>query len=413
MKSERIIKSLFVAVIALLAILCTIPAFAAETGDITIHLEHMDCEFQMHGEIELGKNTITPDDTYSPCYEFDAEKTGYYLISNFTNEYSSLYPWFAESYNGSEASGFADSLDSYNAKTELYKQLYYLEQGTHLLAVDVNYEALPSSEITIEYFGDEIAEVEYDETRLNFIIGENVSYEDDSVHLNLYPVITMTNGNVFNGESDYNCIIECSFDSAIKKGENNVTLHLPGLKHKTTAYVYEISDIIESIEFSNTEKCTEIYEYYNLRYGYHTPVKHGESIKITYTDGSTETVTANEENSGNYSIFITLPCKVKSYIYFDYMKYSDGSVYFIGSIADKEFIKEKCTPKEVALNNNIDYFKSNVEEIVTDLIADLYEIWFNTVGNSAEGTMVYTINRIVSFNKEIVKEFSTLVNYYI
>ena len=130
-------------------------------------------------------------------------------------------------------------------------------------------------------------------------------------------------------------------------------------------------------------------------------------------DGSVETVTANEENSGNNFIFITLPCKVKSYIYFDYTQYSDGSVYFIGYIADKEFIKEKCTPKEVALNNNMDYFKSNAEKIVTDFIADLYEIWFNTLGNSTEGTMVYTINRIVSFNKEIVEEFSMLVNYYI
>ena len=361
--------------IATLFSLCVTGASALQTGDTVTWIdEYYEEEMTLpyKGFVQEGDTDFEEvAEDYYCCYEFEATKDGYYKISSPD---CVLNSYFAETYTDTTAKNYKDNIYiGYESDDGCYydSRIYYLEKGLHLLVAQFYSGCDFDTDLTIEYYADTISEVKYDEELLDSVIDGF-----DDVYVNEYENVITIYSNIeitFSKSGDETTItrgwFECAYDGEIVKGENNVTLVLPGYEKETTITFYDESDFVESIECANANDYLDAIIYYTgYNYGYAD--LDGLQITVNFTDGTKETVVYDSDSE-------------------NYVKFPNGKFYWIEAFITvdervdigtnkltlfvslawdgKNHVIAECNVTEASFAENFAFFKAEMVDIMEDL----------------------------------------------
>ncbi len=334
---------LVVTVIAILSLMAT-SAYAYEIGDtVTWQYECGEGEtgeacYVYAGEFKEGMNNVERSNE-DRVYKFEAKESGYYFIS----ECGGIF--FEEKSENGKLSGFEEIQYMTDDEGDI-GSIVYLEKGTHFALLYLEY----GTTIKIEYYGT-IEKTTFGENG-NFILNEDAFIFDSEAEIvgaygyNL--TVEFSNGRSL--ANHYDIAVEFYLADELKSGENEVIYKLPGgYEEKTTVTIYEITDIIESVEISNIGRYTTVYEDYT---GENKPVSiEGETLSVKFTDGTEYTATVNERNEAE----IPLSCgkTVTAYLgqnWFD-------EFYIV--IAEEYYERICCEKEGMMLGENIKALHEN------------------------------------------------------
>ena len=314
-------------------------------GENTITYADINADIMSIDEEELrGINCV--------CYEFEAEESGYYLMSTLSDTVYAV----AENYNGKKASGCCDFI-SYGE--EPYNRIFYIEKGTALVGVTFAIESyILMDSAKIEYLGSEIENYTLNEERLDdFIIGLNV-WEDNSGEIAMASdcEITFTPENKL---SVNDIVLMGTCRTTPKEGKNKAAVELFGIKKEVEFTAYYIDTLVKSAEISNLDDHTVFsYDYKGER---HYEDASGETITVKFNDGTEYSAVLNESAAE-----IILPTGLIVNAYAGLTLNNDGSYDFIVSVGNE--IIEKY---DVTEENNT--FFENIGTLTDDNFEALYK----------------------------------------
>lgn len=424
MKTAKKLTAILLCIAMLLGIGAT-SAFALEIDDtIEWTYEEWTDTYIYSGTLKEGAQDVEGGDDYrtnSLCYEFTAEKDGYYQITVYATE----IPWvgIADSYTSSTASGTLDYLWYGNeTKTDAEKKdfcLYYLSKGTYLIGMDFNTDNQAACEVRIDYIAESITDVTFDEKATkDLIFGENVWGEEEKFHyFETDYIITFSNGKKLELDYDNSFLLTAELDKPWTKGENKLTLVLPGYEKEITATVYEITHFVKDIEIPDIDDYLVSYEWYN-GYGYTDfGSAEPEEVIVTYTDGTKKTFNYfynSEEDI--YNTNITLPNGREIHLYTHQETDEDtGKRFFIAGIAEHIYLKEECEITKVSFVNNLSELGENIGKCFTWYANDFsWYIESLQYCDSIEEFFIH-IGRIFGSDlfRNIGDEISDFINYYL
>lgn len=263
----------------------------------------MPMKINYKGNLETGKNHITFEEGTNLYYvNFNAEKSGYY---RFACDYESPLAYcrvFVPVKNPS-----SDTINDFSDGEGNYKDgfVYYLEKGDNALVVAKgNYFEGDESDVEVEYLGEEIAEIVFDDEEINNVVLGYDEYIDNSDVLlwqkqegiadDLYGNIFRLK-IIFTDGSEYD-MGDCSLTYRVKEGElkegkNTAIFTLWGEEYEKELTLHPVTDYVKEIEVNNLDDFiyAEIGED-----GYVYDKSDGFDITITYADGSKETFNSKE-----------------------------------------------------------------------------------------------------------------------
>ncbi len=322
---------------------------------------------QYAGTIYEGVNVVNFDRAYNRFYcDFYAEEDGYYLVYYNDNEdnklkasfdddkyYTGYYGnddekvvnyWWTEQGRGPDYPEKDSETDITTVTshpdymTDYPKTLLYTEKGTRFIITAAE-EEIKNAELVVEYYGEEITDVEFLNNSLNDrILDYNLmapyatSY-NNYFRMNQFDVnIKFSSGKeLFMGGTE----IEYYIPDGIKAGENDAVFLFPGkgiekkmVVHDMSEYVIEIAidELDEFLKFKINENGFDINE----------PEEH--YVTVTYSNGTKETF-----NGAEWDKKLTFDDGTVVVIEFTQPKLTDReSVQFIVAAGDVEFIREPC-----------------------------------------------------------------------
>lgn len=317
MKSTKKLIAILFAAATLFTLFIT-SASALEIGD-TVTWEFVNQpDYDRTEEIPF-KGTLTEgwqdiEDTneeYNTCYEFTAEKDGYYSLSFPSNE---LTASFAGTYDDGKATNYAEQIFTtcYDDGGDLcFRRIAYLKKGTTLINVKFNEENPAGTSIGINYIAQEIAGISYDEKEVEFLLRDYdevyVNEDEKFIGLDIEYSIFFSNPSSYILGLNW---LECTYEGELKAGENTLTVtNIPGFEQEITAGIYNVVDIVESVELENAENYLDATELYDGTYEYDAYTN--EKVTVNFKDGTSETITYidGEEN------LVTFPCGKEYYLY--------------------------------------------------------------------------------------------------
>ncbi|MBQ8015841.1 MAG: hypothetical protein IJ264_06635 [Clostridia bacterium] len=160
-------RKILCAALALIMAFASVPAFAAEIGDNVkwvfydpddkIYLR----DFYYAGTVQEGKNKLVYNvgDTGRQYYEFEAEKTGYYLLST---------PGVAAYFGQPDSEGKINRIDTpweyieSNDNCTEYT-LIYLTKDVYTVGIEF-WDTTKEENLTIEFLSSEIVDLEYNQS---------------------------------------------------------------------------------------------------------------------------------------------------------------------------------------------------------------------------------------------------------
>ena len=415
MKTAKRITAIFLCFVMLLGVSIT-SASALEIGD-TVEFTYIAegpggydyTETWIYaGMAKEGINTIQNDDpVITLCYEFNVENSGYYAVTY--RYYDDINVFFTESYENGKAMNSADLIiNDYEDEfgTSYFSRIYYLEAGVHLIGVTNNSDYEQS--FKIEYFADSITDVKFEDEKDKYLLEDydDPYIYDNNVCFSANHKIEFSNSKTV--EFDW---VQCIFESDLVKGENTVSMVLPGFEKEITIYYYETSDFIESVELSNVEEYLDATEYYDgdfkclNRYS-------NEQVKINYKDGTSQTIDY-DYYSDNY---ITLPIEKKVHfgVYYSVDERTDigtGKFMLYCSIGYTHYFEKECNVKNASFKENSDRLKSQINKYFNWIDFDWYISKFLSTGNAEYlKYLTESIGRNVSY---IFKDISKFIRFYI
>lgn len=363
---KNTIRRILSMTIALIMVFGAAPAFAAEIGSTALWDESYSDEeiyydeYCYGGKVSEGDNDITAfleDDSYYYYYEFDAEKSGYYLVSDFV--------YFGEM-DDSGIIHYADYAEEWLETNNKYYQLVYFEEGT--VIIGVCFFEFNSETLEIEFIDNEISNIVYDKSELeNNIIEYDIYLYNNNfdVYFDKY-TIEFSNGKKLEAIDDY---LEFELENAPVNGENTVILNFAEYREETTATLYYIDYFVEDIEISNADEYLTAYEYYNGRYGFYPYV--GEEITVTYTDGTSETFVYGWNEEDGQRDYITISGKK----YFVLIQHFETDLTFRVSIAEHDFASYNCKTEKASINSNRNYLKENLAMEIGCFLENMKWYW--------------------------------------
>lgn len=262
----------------------------------------MPIKINYKGNLKTGKNHLTFDgEDFIYYMNFYADKPGYY---RFAGDYESRAAYCRVSvpvYDSSDGTinGFADGEGTYKDGF-----VYYLDKGENTLVIEkgIRYEG-KETDVDVEYLGEEIAEIVFDEEKVNNIVlgydeyveGDILLWQkqegiDNGLYANIFPLkIIFTDGT----ECDLgNCELSYRVEEGeLKEGKNTAIFTLWGETYKKELTLRPVTDYVKEIEVDNLDDF--IYaEIGEDGYVYDKPEE--IYITVTYADGRKETFNSNE-----------------------------------------------------------------------------------------------------------------------
>lgn len=404
---KKTLKSIIATTLALVMLLCCVPAFAAEPAETVkwYWWEDNYNEYHYEGELEEGEVEFyegIPDFIY---YTFNAAEEGYYL---FVTENDWLYMSLPEEikdgcfYNEEYADEHIGRIDG----TGDFASLHYLEAGEHILGVTFgNGTGSPSSlaeygGFSFEYCGKEVVDLSFGENTLELITECDFAYNEHSQEYERVPysarlddvTVTFSSGNtVVLDKNKYDMYSE----SNLAKGKNTVTFEFLGYEETAEITVCNISQFVKSVEISNLEKHIDVKEYYDGTYEFYSDYFIGETVIVTFTDGTKASCTIEPFGFNE----IELPNGRKYHLNVSYEKeYDDAKapMYIIVSLEYNCNIADyECNIKQATAKENLN---------LLDLIIENGTSWeINTIKNAFFEMFVF----------ESVSEFAGNINSFL
>ncbi|MBQ2903664.1 MAG: RNA polymerase sigma factor [Clostridia bacterium] len=269
----------------------------------------MPLKINYKGRLEPGRNHITfEDDAFIYYVNFYADKPGYYRFV-CDNESRLAYCRVNVPVQNPSNGNIKDFMDGEgNYKDGL---VYYLDKGENTLVVEkgIRYQGNDTG-VDVEYLGEEIAEIVFDEEKVNNVVLGYDEYVDDDVLLwqkqegiddglygNIFPLkIIFTDGTEHDlGECELTYRVK---EGELKEGKNTAIFTLWGETYEKELTLHPVTDYVKEIEVDNLDDF--IYaEIGEDGYVYDKP----DIIyfTVTYADGSKETF-----NSKDWDGFIRL-----------------------------------------------------------------------------------------------------------
>lgn len=252
-------------------------------------------EVKYKGTLKLGDNHVDFEDGIELYYvDFDAVESGYYsLVCDYEDEYGFGYVFVANDSQGDVINGFYEhEVNPYGGMS-----VYYLEEGenTIVVAKGKNFE---SSNIAVEYLGEEITDIEIDKDDLNNVVlgydepakGGMILYQDQSSiekgrYANHFRTkIKFSSGKTYDmGDSSLNYVVK---DGHLKEGKNEVVFTFFGKEYEKVITARPITDYVKNIEISNLDEFT-VAQIGEEGFVYEAPEKY--EVTVTYADSSEET----------------------------------------------------------------------------------------------------------------------------
>ena len=257
----------------------------------------MPIKINYKGNIETGKNHLTFEgDNYIYYMDFYADKPGYYRFAGDYEDALAYCRISVPTHNPSNGTinGFADGEGNYKDGF-----VYYLDEGKNTIVIEKGsrYESKESF-VDVEYLGEEIAEIVFDEEEVNNVVLGYDEFVDDKVLLwqkqegiddDLY-------GNIFSIKIIFADGSECDLgecqltyrvkEGELKEGKNTAIFTLWGETYEKELTLRPVTDYVKEIEVDNLDDF--IYaEIGEDGYVYDKPDE--IFITVTYADGSKET----------------------------------------------------------------------------------------------------------------------------
>ncbi len=346
---KNTIKKILCAALALIMAIGAVPAFAVsfetELGNEimwTVNEIGDGLGFTYGGAIFEGTNKIN---TEYDCFGFDAEKTGYYILSN-------VFSVSAEVVND-EPYYDATLVSLMDTDTVLV----YLDEEK-----DVFVEAGNGDTIEIEYMGEGIADIDYDEKDFEDVIYMKEAF-DSCVYIDGIQ-IEFTNGKKINHSGKTYLAFE---DKELTNGVNTIKFLFTDYELEQTIEVYSIDYFVKNIELNNKEKYLASYKFMDREITFLSPYEWPDTFTVYYTDGTSETIT----DDFNQPAEITLPNGKKVEINAYYSHHYDGSVTLEISAAGYTFNTYECKTYNfgiigmfVFMKNGLAFFVDGIKTVL-------------------------------------------------
>lgn len=327
------VKKFFAALLALIMLLCSASAFAADETDVlkwNIYEPDEEKEYYVDynyaGVYSGGEEKLAADENGYPIndsvyYNFNAEKDGYYLVTA-NSEIGFMTVTFPSKYEDGVAHGTAKN-HYVGGNTDSRKTLFYLPAGETVIGVDYYFE----SSFSVEYFGETITDIVFDENAFICIkdYDYNVYNNGETRVTGLDGTIKFSSGKEL-GLDRVNILIDCE---ELVKGDNAATVKFIDYSEDVTVTVHEATDIISGVEFGDISVHLSATEYYNGELGY--SYRDDSQVTILFADGSKKTVEFEEGycfielfGGKEYSVYIQADVdNLKAYVYALGHKYSE------------------------------------------------------------------------------------------
>lgn len=390
---KKTLKAILAAALAVIMMIPCISGFAANETLAWFFYDYL-YTYDYAGEITVGTTAIPADASDYIWYSFDVPEAGFYYIHY---DYSDLDAWFGvpESFEGLSATNEANCI--YHSPDDGDGKIYYFEAGKTIVGFDLYYYEENSSFET-EFLGAEITEVkpQYD------LIYDYDIYEDEYMGEIICDVEADFDITFSGGETISEYYLPCTTESAVVAGENTFKTEILDKEYEFTANVYYVTDYVESVEISNLEDYLYVYEYYNGT-DYEYPIY--ETIKATFKDGSTYTVSIYEED------YIRLPNGREVGFGFDFDSNPNGEYQLYVYVAGDCFGTYDCEVVEASAGQNLDTMTQVAQYHISDaayFLGRAFEVLledgvFGIFSNSAEALLriEWSISSFVAVFDEI------------
>ena len=429
MKIRKTFKSVIALALAFVLSLGVVSTAFAVNIDDTVEWEYegdfgeyvgID-EYTYKGELVEGANTINGDDYSSPCYTFNAEKSGYYLFSSENG----LFSYVSEEIIRDDIPyGYADSVSGERAideESDEYYDLFYIPEGTVYVGLDF-YGDYARGTLEIEYLGAELTDVSVDENELKDLIRDwDIGYgSGKGFYFQTDTTFTFDEENEVVLEGAY-LRLDTPDSSEVVDGENIVkTINTFGIEKEYTLTCYPIEHYISKIEITNLDKYLTYKRYYNeeindeVGFYYADDGKGiaGETLTVTLCDGTTQSFVLDWDED----VEIELPNgrKVDTWMY---QSVRDGSVYLVVNVCGVNFLEGECTPVDATAEENLDMLKSRIERRISSMNYWV-DFWISRAKNADSITDIanyirYAIDEISYYAKEIFTEIGDCCGHLI
>ncbi len=241
------------------------------------------------GELKPGTNTLYfSDDEHNEFYaEFNAPETGYYIFS----EQSKVYVTAEDSYvivavPKEPQSG--DLSGSYHTVNGVNYCVAYLEKGLNYIRIGKG-GTVESFDMTIEYAGKEIEDIEFVGGKPEIVIGynENAHYvtdNSDESFMNEFDIrFTFDSGKSVNLDNAY---IMGYVEDGFKDGENDVIFFIDDYEHSEKITAHYPDYYVKDIELTNLDEFC-VAKIGSEGFTYLEPENY--EVTVTYGDGRKET----------------------------------------------------------------------------------------------------------------------------
>ncbi len=434
---KKTLKSIICSILAIMLALGSITAFAADADGIITWVHELSDETfycQYAGNLKLGENKLDnlvaegeditlecPDKeevTFDICYDFNADKAGYYFIT-VDGSYDVEFGIVAEKSEGNTAYNTKETERVYSKDDNFEGTLVYLEKGRQLFAENpfvqlYTYGEYEDITVNIEYYGEKITDIEIaDEYLKNLVIGYDLEQGETRQVIRFDADIIFSSGKKIGTDKNF----ECFSDKKINEGNNTLTLKYLGFEKKITVEAYGIEKYIKSISQANPEKRLEIKKDYLGQISHADFYDNADTVTVTFTDNSTK----------NYKFTSSAAIEIGEREYFIFCNYIDsdsdtyyydGDISYIIEIAGKTYVKLPCKITENSFTENLAVLKSALSESISSALyytEDYMQVAFFgkdlSIADRA-GCFARGIDFFCSIGSRIVKNVNAFINYY-
>ncbi|MBQ3045941.1 MAG: hypothetical protein IJD49_08325 [Clostridia bacterium] len=412
---KKTMKSIIAATLALVMLLCSVPAFAAGADETVKWYWWEDNYHEYHyegvleeGTVEFGKDT--PEYIY---YTFDAQEEGYYLMTEENEWLGAIMP--EEIKNGSfYGEIYCDEHIGKIAETGDFASLWYLEEGEHIIGFYLGGGTGSPSTLaecggfSLEYCGKEITDLEFDENSLDGLVIDydlcfnEHSGREDEYHMSDVDGVTVT----FSGGKSITVDDNGYYvypQGEIKEGVNEFEVDFLGYKENITVIAYSLSHYIKSAELNNVEKYTDIKMLYDCNYEYNGDFS-GETVTVTFADGTKKNYVLDEFNGAE----IKLDNGRKYYI----------DVYYTFNLTEcdlhisfgfyETLCKYECNVEQASFKENLEWFKFNIEHGTYWNVRNIREAFNNIFDVDSPFEL---INNIAVFADVLIVNTSVILDF--
>lgn len=283
---KRITLILAAAFAIVLAVCGSTAAFAAEGNEtINWYFDGEIWEYTLIGEAKTDENVIPAEtEDYELCYKFNAEESGYYLVTFSYNDFGWI--GFPDLIKYNSPRDIAENI--YIREDSVAEILYYIDEGINYLGAD---RCSNNKDISfrIDFIGSEITDLTFEKNAFKDYL---INYDIIDSYIDGYEFIAWEDATISFDTGKQIEAEDCALpyntsDGNITLGKNKITVSLFDFEKETDMTVCSVSNYVSKVDMTYLEHYLYAVEYYD---GYSVPEICYEDVTVYFTDGTSKTV---------------------------------------------------------------------------------------------------------------------------